>query len=75
MTWNLARGEEFLPDVSLDELKKQITAEKERQPRLRLLVALNRKQNKSIGVLKHRPIYLLLQIAPRQERRRAAGEN
>lgn len=48
MTWNLARGEEFLPDVSLDELKKQIAAEKERQPRLRLLVALNRKQNKSI---------------------------
>jgi len=48
MTWNLARGEEFLPDISLNELKKQIAAEKERQPRLRLLVALNRKQNKSI---------------------------
>lgn len=48
MTWNLARGEEFLPDISLNELKKQIAAEKEWQPRLRLLVALNRKQNKSI---------------------------
>ena len=48
MAWNLARGEEFLPDISLNELKKQIAAEKERQPRLRLLVALNRKQNKSI---------------------------
>jgi len=48
MTWNLARGEEFLPDFSLDELKEQVAAEKERQPRLRLLVALNRKQDKSI---------------------------
>lgn len=48
MTWNLARGEEFLPNISLNGLKKQIAAEKERQPRLRLLVALNRKQNKSI---------------------------
>lgn len=48
MHWNLTRGEEFLPDFSLDELKKQITAEKKRQPRLRLLVAFNRKQNKSI---------------------------
>ncbi len=48
MAWNLARGEEFLPDFSLDELKEQVAAEKERQPRLRLLVALNRKQGKSI---------------------------
>jgi transposase len=48
MHWNLARGEEFLPDFSLDELKEQIAAEKERQPRLRLLVALNRKQGKSL---------------------------
>jgi len=48
MVWNLARGEEFLSDFSLNELKKQVAAEKNRQPRLRLLVALNRKQNKSI---------------------------
>jgi len=48
MRWDLARGEEFLPDFSLDELKEQVAAEKERQPRLRLLVALNRKQDKSI---------------------------
>ena len=48
MVYNLARGEEFLPDFSLAELKKCVAAEKERQPRLRLLAALNRKDGKSI---------------------------
>lgn len=48
MQWNLARGEEFLPDFSLDELKKRASAEKRKQPHLRLLVALNRKEGKSI---------------------------
>lgn len=48
MTWNLARGEEFLPDFSLDELKEMTSAEKRKQPHLRLLVALNRKEGKSI---------------------------
>lgn len=48
MHWNLARGEEFLPDFSLVELKKCVAAEKKRQPRLRLLVVLNRKEGKSI---------------------------
>jgi len=48
MSWNLARGEEFLPDFSLDELKKKTSAEKRKQPHLRLLVAFNRKGGKSI---------------------------
>jgi len=48
MTWNLARGEEFLSDFSLGELKQKALTEKDRQPRLRLLVALNRKEGKSI---------------------------
>ncbi len=48
MTWNLARGNEFLLDFSLGELKERVAAEKKRQPRLRLLVVLNRKQDKSI---------------------------
>ncbi len=48
MTWNLTRGKEFLPDFSLNELKQYATAEKKAQPRLRLLVALNRKEGKSI---------------------------
>ena len=48
MHWDLARGEEFLPDFSLNELKKLASAEKRKQPHLRLLVALNRKEGKSI---------------------------
>lgn len=48
MVWNLARGEEFLPDFSLDELKEMASAEKRKQPHLRLLVVLNRKEGKSI---------------------------
>lgn len=48
MSWNLARGEEFLPDFSLVELKKMAAAEKQKQPHLRLLVVLNRKEGKSI---------------------------
>jgi transposase len=48
MRYDLARGEEFLPDFSLAELKQMAAAEKERQPRLRLLVVLNRKEGKSI---------------------------
>lgn len=48
MRYDLARGEEFLPDFSLAELKQMAVAEKERQPRLRLLVVLNRKEGKSI---------------------------
>ena len=48
MTWDLARGEEFLPDFSLNELKQYAAAEKKAQPRLRLLIALNRKEGKSI---------------------------
>lgn len=48
MTWDLARGEEFLSDFSLGELKEWASAEKRKQPHLRLLVALNRKEGRSI---------------------------
>lgn len=48
MVWDLARGEEFLPDFSLNELKQKASAEKRKQPHLRLLVVLNRKEGKSI---------------------------
>ncbi len=48
MSWDLARGEEFLSDFSLNELKQKALTEKRRQPRLRLLVAINRKEGKSI---------------------------
>lgn len=48
MHWDLARGEEFLSDFSVSELKKMASAEKRKRPHLRLLVALNRKEGKSI---------------------------
>lgn len=48
MTWDLARGEEFLPHTSLTELKRLMKAETKAKPRLRLLIALHRKQGKPL---------------------------
>jgi len=48
MTWGLARGEAFLPRTSLYELKRLMAAETETKPRLRLLIAMHRKQGKSL---------------------------
>ncbi|HUV02522.1 MAG TPA: IS630 family transposase [Desulfobacteria bacterium] len=48
MTWNLPRGEDFLPDVSVDFLEKRLTHERRAKPRLRLLAALHRKQGWSL---------------------------
>jgi len=48
MTWNLARGEEFLPRTSLSELKRLMKAESKAKPRLRLLIAAHRKQGKPL---------------------------
>ena len=48
MTWDLPRGEEFLPRTSLSELKRRMEAEHEAKPRLRLLIASHRKRGKSL---------------------------
>jgi len=48
MTWNLPRGEEFLPHTSFSELKRRMQAEHGAKPRLRFLIALHRKQGKSL---------------------------
>ena len=48
MSWNLARGEDFLPNTSLSELKRLMRAETKAKPRLRLLIAVHRKQDKPI---------------------------
>ena len=48
MAWNLARGEDFLPEVSLNELKKQAKAETRAKSKTRLLVAIHRKDEKSL---------------------------
>ncbi len=48
MAWNLARGDAFLPHVSQTELKRRMAAEDEAKPRLRLLIALQRKKGLSL---------------------------
>ncbi|MFH1106723.1 MAG: winged helix-turn-helix domain-containing protein [Candidatus Micrarchaeota archaeon] len=48
MSWNLARGEDFLPNTSLSELKRLMRAETKAKPRLRLLIAVHRKQGKPL---------------------------
>ena len=51
MSWNLARGEDFLPGTSLSELKQRMVAEIKAKPRLRFLVAMQRKQGKPIDAI------------------------
>lgn len=48
MSWNLPSGEAFLPRVSTAEVKKLAAKTKRASVRTRFLVALHRKQNKSI---------------------------
>jgi transposase len=48
MVWSLSKGREFLPDVSVAELKRMMDAEKKAKPHMRLLIALHRKKGKSI---------------------------
>lgn len=48
MTWNLPSGETFLPRVSTPELKRRAAKETRARQRTRLLVAVHRKQGKSI---------------------------
>ena len=48
MKWNLPKGDQFLPDVSIDELKALHKAEKDTKARDRLLVYMARKRGDSI---------------------------
>ena len=48
MKWNLPKGDKFLPDVSIDELKALHKAEKDTKARDRLLVYMARKRGHSI---------------------------
>lgn len=48
MVWSLARGEDFLPNFSLSGLKQKMRAEKNAKSRLRLLMAVHRKDGKSL---------------------------
>jgi len=47
MGWDLAKGDGFLPKVSVDEIKEMQRQEKQAKPKLRLLVALKRKEGQS----------------------------
>jgi len=46
--WNLPKGEDFLPDVSLGKLKRVFEGEKVAKPKLRLLCAIHRKKAESL---------------------------
>lgn len=46
--WNLPKGDDFLPGVSIQELRGLYKAEKKAKPKLRLLCAIHRKEGKSI---------------------------
>jgi len=48
MAWNLGKGDDFLPCVSVAELKSRIAAEKKAKPRTRLLIALHRKKGEGL---------------------------
>lgn len=46
--WNLPKGDDFLPGVDIQELRRLYTAEKKAKPKLRLLCAIHRKEGRSI---------------------------
>lgn len=46
--WNLTKGNEFLPSISVNRLKTLYAEEKNAKAKLRLLCALHRKKGKSI---------------------------
>ena len=46
--WELSKGDDFLPDISPDELEGMYKKETKAKPKLRLLCALHRKHGESI---------------------------
>lgn len=46
--WNLPKGEDFLPRVDIEELRKLYHKEKEAKPKLRLLCVIHRKEGSSL---------------------------
>lgn len=49
--WALAKGEDFLPEVTLYKLKRLYKQEKKTKPKLRLLCAMHRKEGKTIDAI------------------------
>ena len=46
--WNLPKGEEFLPNVSLQQLERLYAAENRAKPKIRLLCVIHRKRGASL---------------------------
>lgn len=47
--WNLKRGRDFIPDISLDRLRRIYLSEKDGKAKFRLLAAIHRKAGESLG--------------------------
>ncbi len=51
--WNLPKGINFLPDMTINQLQKMYMQETKAKPKLRLLAAIHRKKGKSIDDIAH----------------------
>lgn len=54
MSWQLPTGDDFLPKISVDRLKRCYDEESEGWPKIRLLIAIKRKEGQSMdAIAKH----------------------
>ena len=51
MTWHLPKGDDFLPEISVDELRQSYETEQGGWPKIRLLVAIKRKEGQPMDVI------------------------
>jgi transposase len=51
MSWGLAKGDDFLPKLSLEELREMHAAEVSAKEKLRLLIAIKRKEGASFDAI------------------------
>jgi transposase len=51
MTWHLPKGDEFLPRISMEDLRQSYEREQGGWPKIRLLVAIKRKEGQSMDAI------------------------
>lgn len=51
MAWNLPKGEEFLPKISVEELRQSYEREQGGWPKIRLLIVIKRKEGQSMDAI------------------------
>lgn len=51
MAWHLPKGDEFLPKISVEELRQSYEREQGGWPKIRLLVAIKRKEGQSMDAI------------------------